>query len=166
MGYGGAAWNISLAATDLLGSMDNLALTKVVVIRQGFSTHAINMGQRYIQLNSTYTGNTDGSAVLNVQQLPPNPSILAPGPAYLFVVVNGVPSVGVPIMVGNGMGNQTVATVTDLPVSFIAQQASNSSSSSSSGKDSKSGAVSGVQAGAMPWVASLALVAMGFLAVM
>ncbi|KAG8882655.1 hypothetical protein FRB98_003546, partial [Tulasnella sp. 332] len=107
LGYGGPAWSITLSAADLAGSMDNLPLTKVVVIRQGFSTHAINMGQRYLQLNSTYTGNTDGSAVLNVQQLPPNPSVLAPGPAYLFVVVNGVPSVGVMIMVGNGMGNQT-----------------------------------------------------------
>ena len=39
------------------------------------------MGQRYVQLDSTYTGNSDGSATLHVSQLPPNPAILAPGPA-------------------------------------------------------------------------------------
>lgn len=38
------------------------------------------MGQRFVQLDSTYTG-TDGSATLHVSQLPPNPAVLAPGPA-------------------------------------------------------------------------------------
>jgi hypothetical protein len=40
-----------------------------------------NMGQRFVQLQSTYTGNPDGTAVLHVSQLPPNPAILVPGPA-------------------------------------------------------------------------------------
>ncbi|KAG8885557.1 hypothetical protein FRB98_001747 [Tulasnella sp. 332] len=164
LGYGGPAWSISLTAADLLGSMDNLNNTKVVLLRPGFCTHAINMGQRYVQLNSTYTGNSDGSAVLNVQQLPPNPSILAPGPAYLFVVVDGVPSVGAPVMVGSGMGNQTIGAVTDLPASFIQQVTTNSSSSSSSATTAKSGAVGGAQVGRMTWVPSLALGAVGLLA--
>lgn len=43
------------------------------------------MGMRYLQLNSTYTGATDGSATLHVAQLPPNPSLFVPGPALLCV---------------------------------------------------------------------------------
>lgn len=39
------------------------------------------MGQRFLQLNSTYTGNSDGSAVLHVSQVPPNAALFAPGPA-------------------------------------------------------------------------------------
>lgn len=38
---------------------------------------------RYVQLNNTYTGAKDGSAVIHVSQLPPNPSLLVPGPALL-----------------------------------------------------------------------------------
>lgn len=43
------------------------------------------MGMRYIQLNHTYTGNANGSAVLHVSQLPPNPSLFVPGPALMSV---------------------------------------------------------------------------------
>lgn len=68
------------------------------------------MGQRYVQLNSTYTANSSGAAVLHVSQVPPNPAILAPGPALIFVVVNGVPSQGQWIVVGNGqLGPQPVS---------------------------------------------------------
>lgn len=42
------------------------------------------MGQRFVQLDSTYTGNPDGSATLHVSQLPPNPAVLAPGPARTY----------------------------------------------------------------------------------
>lgn len=60
------------------------------------------MGQRLLQLQSTYTGFSNNTAVLHVAQLPPNPAIITPGPAWLFVVVNGVPSVGVEVMLGSG----------------------------------------------------------------
>ena len=113
--------------------MDALATAKVVIIRTGFSTHAINMGQRHVQLDSTYTGNSDGSATLHVQQLPANPAILAPGPAMLFVVVNGTPSVGVWIMVGSGqIGPQTMNAVNQLPSSSVpaAQTGTNSGNKS------------------------------------
>ncbi|KAG8925018.1 hypothetical protein FRC02_009973 [Tulasnella sp. 418] len=118
--YGGPVWTVSLSATDLQNSLDNLKTAKVVVIRPGFSTHAMNMGQRYVQLDSTYTGNQDGSGTLNVAQLPPNPAVLPPGPALLFVVVNGVPSVGQHIMVGNGqIGKQPTQDAAQLPQSSM-----------------------------------------------
>lgn len=79
------------------------------------------MGQRYVQLESTYTGHeTNKTATLHVSQLPPNPAILVPGPALLFVVVNGVPSVGVQVMIGSGqLGAQETLPIGDLPESDI-----------------------------------------------
>lgn len=91
------------------------------------------MGQRYVELDSSYTGNADGTGVLSVSQLPPNPAILAPGPALIFVTVNGVPSLGQQIMVGSGkLGKQTVAAVQTLPSSLITQPDTGSTGSSGS----------------------------------
>jgi len=117
LSYGGPFFNVTLSSDDLFGDAHNAQNAQVVVLRFGFSTHALNMGQRFVQLNSTYTGNsTSGTAVLHVSQLPPNPAILVPGPAMLFVVVNGVPSIGSPVMVGSGqLGQQQVLAATDLP---------------------------------------------------
>lgn len=39
--YGGGYFNVSLSSTDLAGDATMLKNTTVVVIRQGFSTHAI-----------------------------------------------------------------------------------------------------------------------------
>ncbi|PLW32204.1 hypothetical protein PCANC_18930 [Puccinia coronata f. sp. avenae] len=113
--YGGNPFDLKLPKQDISAS-DALEQTKVVIIRPGFSTHAINMGQRYVQLRSTYDVNPDGSATLHVSQLPPNPAILAPGPAFVYVVVKGVPSIGVMVMVGNGqLGPQPTANSPALP---------------------------------------------------
>ena len=65
---------------------------------------------------NTYTVNTDGSLTLHVSQMPPNPAVFAPGPAVLYVVVNGVPSIGEAIMVGGGfIGQQNVQEAAALP---------------------------------------------------
>lgn len=115
--YGGAAFDVGLSAVDLNNDGESaLEETKVVIIRTGFATHAINFGQRHVQLDNTYTLNSDGSATLHVNQLPPNPSVLAPGPAWLFVTVNGVPSTGIQVMIGNGeIGTQPTAAYATLP---------------------------------------------------
>ena len=56
-----------------------------------------------VVLQSSYTGYTNNTATLHVNQMPPpNPVIFAPGPALLFVVVKGVPSIGIHVMVGSG----------------------------------------------------------------
>lgn len=80
------------------------------------------MGQRMVVLQSSYTGYTNNSlsATLHVNQMPPNPAIFAPGPALLFVVVKGVPSVGVYIMIGSGqIEQQKTLPVGSLPSSSI-----------------------------------------------
>lgn len=88
------------------------------------------MGQRFVQLESTFTGyqtgtgNTTFKGILHVSQLPPNPSILVPGPALVFVVINGIPSVGQQIMVGSGeLGEQEVKPAGMCPESRIIQTA-------------------------------------------
>jgi len=81
------------------------------------------MGHRMIELDSSYTGNSDGSATLHVSQLPPNPAIFAPGPTFAFVVVNGVPSVGVQVMVGSGkIEKQKTLSIASLPSPSVPQQ--------------------------------------------
>lgn len=76
----------------------------------------MNMGQRHVELESAFTVNDDGSATLHVSQLPPNPAILAPGPAMLFIVVDGIPGQATMITVGNGqIGTQPTTANQQLP---------------------------------------------------
>ncbi|KAF8070115.1 glyoxal oxidase [Lyophyllum atratum] len=121
LSYGGPSFDVTLDSDDLFGDVENVKNAKVVIIRTGFSTHSMNMGQRYVQLESTYTGHRNQTAVLHVSQLPPNPAILAPGPALIFVVVNGVPSVGAQVMIGSGsLGVQPTLPIGDLQASTMA----------------------------------------------
>jgi hypothetical protein len=58
----------------LLGSRTETAPSHS--IRTGFSTHAMNMGQRHVELRTSFTVAEDGSAVLHVSPLPGNPAVL------------------------------------------------------------------------------------------
>ncbi|KAF9235968.1 glyoxal oxidase N-terminus-domain-containing protein [Melanogaster broomeanus] len=103
LSYGGQYFDITIPATSYSGSANDAASnTTVVLSRGGFTTHAMNMGQRHLQLNNTYTVNSDGSYVLHVAQAPPNPNILTPGPCLMFVVIHGIPSNGTMVIVGTG----------------------------------------------------------------
>ena len=83
----------------------------------------MNMGQRHVELRTSFTSNEDGSATLHVAQLPPNPAILVPGPALLFIVVNGVPSNATWVMIGDGIiGQHTLKAESTLPQSTISAQ--------------------------------------------
>ncbi|KZT61288.1 copper radical oxidase [Calocera cornea HHB12733] len=136
--YGGASFDIQLSAEDLVGS--SIANASCLIIRGGFSTHAMNMGQRYVELASSYTGNADGSGVLHCAQLPPNPAILAPGPALIFVVVGGVPSVGQMVMVGSGqLGVQPTSEASTLPQSSLPSSTASSSGNGTSSTGSTTG---------------------------
>ncbi|KAG9220580.1 hypothetical protein CCMSSC00406_0004036 [Pleurotus cornucopiae] len=134
IGYGGESFNVHLSSDDLFGDVGNVKNATVALVRTGFSTHAMNMGQRYLQLESTYTGYPNGSAILHVSQLPPNPAIFAPGPAMLHVVVKGVPSVGLMVMLGNGkLGEQEIRAIGDLPESAILAEGDEGVSESQNG---------------------------------
>ncbi|GAA6043740.1 hypothetical protein JCM8097_000504 [Rhodosporidiobolus ruineniae] len=172
--YGGPSFDVQLSAADLSSDSKKLENTKVVLLRPGFSTHAMNMGQRYVQLNNTYTSNSDGSATLHVSQVPPNPAILPPGPCLLFVVVDGVPNNGSWVMVGNGqLGTQDVDNKAydlagTLPASSKkalttdASQSSSGGSGTGSGKDDSAAGTMAVKVGgsAAALVGAVALLAL------
>ncbi|KDQ20478.1 hypothetical protein BOTBODRAFT_169228 [Botryobasidium botryosum FD-172 SS1] len=120
LSYGGNYFNVNLTLADLAGDYNNVKNTTVVIIRTGFSTHAMNMGMRYVQLDNSYTVSDKGDVTLHVSQLPSNPAIISPGPAMIFVVVAGVPSVGQFVMLGSGqIGTQPTTTPQTLPVSSL-----------------------------------------------
>ncbi|KAJ7758521.1 glyoxal oxidase [Mycena maculata] len=138
--YGGSSFDVTLPATSYSGSGDAAAAnTTVVLLRPGWTTHAMNMGQRYLQLNNTYTVNNDSSITLHVAQAPPNPNIFQPGPAFVYVVVNGVPSNGTSVLVGSGnietQPTNSAAALPD-PVTFASATGSaDKASSNSTGTD-------------------------------
>ena len=183
--YGGPYFNVTLTKDDLSGNSANVNNTQVIIIRTGFSTHAMvslpfllirhlcslftnwlsqNMGQRMLQLENSYTVNNDGSATLHVSQLPPNPAIFQPGPAreftflvaaivsfaktkigsplsVIFVVVNGVPSVGVQVMLGSGqLETQKTLAIAPLPASGVAPSADDNTSKTGDNRDQANGA--------------------------
>jgi hypothetical protein len=73
-----------------------------------------------IQLDSSYSVAEDGSVTMHVSQLPPNPNIMTPGPAWMFVLCNGVPSIATEVMLGSGkIEKQSILPVQELPTSTV-----------------------------------------------
>jgi hypothetical protein len=81
----------------------------------------MNFGQRYLELETTYIKDEDKDDItLNVAQMPPNANIFQPGPAYIFLVVDGIPSQGEIIMIGSGnIEEQSLLAKTVLPQSQV-----------------------------------------------
>ena len=133
--YGGNYFDITVPASSYSGSANDAAENTVVaVLRGGFTTHAMNMGQRYLQLNNTYTVKSDGSIVLHVSQMPPIPEIFQPGPGFIYVTIKGIPSNGTYAIVGSGaLGTQEKLPVQALPQSVRLDSASGTADSSSTG---------------------------------
>ncbi|KAK1831586.1 glyoxal oxidase [Podospora conica] len=108
LSYGGEPFVVELSDEDLFGDAKNIDTIMVTFVRPGYSTHAINFGQRAIELKWSHKKLDGGGVRLMVQQLP-SPTIFAPGPALLHVVVKGIPSEGKFVMAGNGrIGKQEV----------------------------------------------------------
>jgi hypothetical protein len=108
LSYGGEPFTIDLSSADLFGDTKNIKTIMVTYVRPGYSTHAINFSQRAIKLEWSHKVLDNGGVRLSVQQLP-SPTIFAPGPALLYVVVAGIPSEGKFVMAGNGkIGKQSV----------------------------------------------------------
>ncbi|KAJ7368139.1 glyoxal oxidase [Mycena albidolilacea] len=139
--YGGDPFDITIPASSYSGKSDDAANNTIVsVVRSGWTTHAMNMGQRYMQLRNSYTVNKDGSIVLHVAQMEPNPNLFQPGPALLFVVVKGIPSNGTYVIIGSGaIEAQPTADASKLPENALAADANGSASSSSTGSGSGNG---------------------------
>ena len=78
----------------------NIKSTKVVLYHGGFVTHAVHMGQRMIELFHGMSIDEDEivSRLVTIY-MPATYGIVPPGPYWLFVLVNGVPSEGISIIV-------------------------------------------------------------------
>ncbi|WWD22747.1 hypothetical protein CI109_107240 [Kwoniella shandongensis] len=137
LSYGGDFWNLTYTPSKSSSDPGN---TKITIVRTGFSTHAINFGQRYLELATTYTKNAQtGEVTIHASQMPPNSNVFQPGPAMIFLVVDGVPSEGKMIMIGSGqIGTQPISAAAVLPESVVVTSDSSSSSSSSSAASSNS----------------------------
>ncbi|TCD71993.1 hypothetical protein EIP91_000125 [Steccherinum ochraceum] len=100
LSYGGSPFDITVPASSYSGDANDAASNTTVV------------------LNNTFTVNKDGSFVLHTAQMPPNANanLFQPGPALVFVTINGIPSNGTHVIVGNGqIGDQPTAAASTLP---------------------------------------------------
>ncbi|KAF9113460.1 hypothetical protein BGX27_001524 [Mortierella sp. AM989] len=61
---------------------------------KGFVTHSTHMSQRMTKLVSTQ-GKVEGTKITYEVVMPPNANIMPPGPHYIHVLNNGVPSVAI-----------------------------------------------------------------------
>ncbi|KAF8234472.1 DUF1929-domain-containing protein [Tricholoma matsutake] len=159
--YGGNPFDITIPPSSYSGSANDAASNAtVVLLRGGFTTHAMNMGQRFMQLNNTYTVHNDSFITLHCAQAYPNPNLLQPGPALLFVTISGIPSNGTMVIVGNGqIGPQPTSPPSVLPASVRVDSASGSANganhntgngnSTSSGSTSHTGTIIGAVVGAI-----------------
>lgn len=64
-------------------------------------THAVHANSRLVYLVASLS--TSDSKTITVTG-PPNGNIYPPGPGWIYVVVNGVPSAGTKLMIGDGKG--------------------------------------------------------------
>ena len=85
-----------------LDGLENAKDVKVSLMDLGFVTHGLHMNSRLVYLS--YRPSSSSSPTSLAVTGPPNPGVYPPGPAWLYVVVDGVPSVGKKVMVGSGDG--------------------------------------------------------------
>ncbi|KAF5386994.1 hypothetical protein D9615_001579 [Tricholomella constricta] len=69
---------------------------KVALMDLGFVTHAVHANTRLVYLKCSMAGDT-----LSITG-PPSGDIYPPGPGWIYFLVDGVPSKGVKVMIGNG----------------------------------------------------------------
>ena len=122
----------------------------------------MNMGQRALQLNNTYTVNNDGSIVYHVSQMPPNANIFQPGPAFVYVTIHGIPSNGSYVIVNSGNIETKITNAVDsLPPNVRVDPASgiSSSTNSNSTNTGKNGA-SSLSGGAIGGIVAAAIAAL------
>ncbi|GBB99306.1 hypothetical protein RclHR1_03480010 [Rhizophagus clarus] len=63
------------------------------IIHLGFVTHSQNMGQRFVGLDISkvnFDANASNQYIVTLTT-PPNPTIIAPGPHYIYILNNGAP---------------------------------------------------------------------------
>lgn len=67
----------------------------------GYVTHAVHANSRLVYLAASLSTNEE--QMLKITG-PPNGNIYPPGPGFLYILVDGVPSKGLKVMIGDGKG--------------------------------------------------------------
>ena len=75
-----------------------LMLLSVSLMDLGFVTHGVHMNARLVFLSANISSDRKSLVISG----PVNSGIYPPGPAWLYLVIDGVPSAGKKVMVGNG----------------------------------------------------------------
>ena len=83
---------------ELSVALPKTGTVTVALIDLGFQTHGVGYNQRYVTLEATLSKNRRTLTVAG----PPNTNIYPPGPGFLFVLCNNIPSVAQKVMVGSG----------------------------------------------------------------
>lgn len=74
-------------------------VVQAVLLDLGFSTHSLHMDMRAVFMNTSIS--SDGRLMVT---MPPDPTVYPPGPAWMFVLVDGIPSRGTKLLMGGGGG--------------------------------------------------------------
>ncbi|KIW02721.1 uncharacterized protein PV09_06155 [Verruconis gallopava] len=100
--------NVTLSETRLKANGSYFSLSfkapsganqlKVCLYHGGFVTHSLHMGQRMMFLDTIGWETGQSSQIVNVT-MPPSNNVAPPGPYVLYVLVDGIPSVGQFVMV-------------------------------------------------------------------
>ncbi|KAI0723941.1 copper radical oxidase [Cerioporus squamosus] len=94
LGFGQTAqFKIRLPSTPVQGTS-----IKVALMDLGYVTHAVHANSRLVYLENSLS---DDKSTLTITA-PPNGNIYPPGPGFIYVVVDGVPSRGVRLLIGDG----------------------------------------------------------------
>ncbi|KAJ1307157.1 hypothetical protein OPQ81_001274 [Rhizoctonia solani] len=88
--------NITLNVT-LPASLNPPTIT-VSLMDLGFSTHGVHMDMRMVKLKCTLSSNRKNLVIT----APPNAAIYPPGPAWVYILSNGVPSKAQKVLIGTG----------------------------------------------------------------
>ncbi|CCO28353.1 hypothetical protein BN14_02348 [Rhizoctonia solani AG-1 IB] len=80
----------------LPGQMNDITVS---LMDLGFITHSVHMNSRLVELECKLS--SDGHTL--TVSAPPSGAVYPPGPAWIYVLADGVPSVGKKLMVGNGI---------------------------------------------------------------
>jgi hypothetical protein len=90
---------LTVKVTNLAQMTDNAeADVSIVLVDPGYHTHGVGVNQKLVELETTAwpsNGNIEFKTT-------PDGTYMAPGYAWLYVVIKGVPSTGTKVMVGDG----------------------------------------------------------------
>ncbi|THG98640.1 hypothetical protein EW026_g3583 [Hermanssonia centrifuga] len=101
---------------------------KVVLMDLGYVTHAVHANSRLVYLSSSLSNDQQTLSISG----PSDGKLYPPGPGWLYVVTNDIPSAGVRVMVGDGKSPETDRTAL---ANLLSQTSPDQYDDAKSGKD-------------------------------